>query len=69
VRSNFTIFRKESRGPIERILLDFARVVASGVFDEVISVNASKHLLCVVVATKRNRDGKDGVMEQILSVS
>jgi hypothetical protein len=66
VRSNFTMFRKESRGPIERILVDFATVLESGVIDQVISVNASKHLFCVTFATEKNRE--DGVMDQILAV-
>ncbi|KAF5016233.1 hypothetical protein F66182_12153, partial [Fusarium sp. NRRL 66182] len=33
--SDFTIFRKKSDGPMERILVDFARVVDAGVFEEV----------------------------------
>ena len=65
VRSNFLGFRKESRGPIERILVDFARVLENGLF-EVYSVNASKHLLCVVVAREKNRE--EGVMDLVLSV-
>ena len=57
--------RKESRGPIERILMDFARVLQSGLF-EVYSVNASKHLFNVVVACEKNNE--EGVTDQILSV-
>lgn len=64
-RSDFLTFRKESRGPIERILVDFARVLESGMF-EVYSVNASKHLFCVTVACAKNKDG--GVMDLVLSV-
>jgi hypothetical protein len=59
-------FRKESRGPIERILVDFAKVLEKGVFDEVLSVNASERLFCVTVATGKNRE--DGVMDAVLSV-
>ncbi|KAH7071600.1 hypothetical protein FB567DRAFT_455249, partial [Paraphoma chrysanthemicola] len=66
-RSNFLTFRKESRGPIERILQDFASVLQSGVIDEVVSVNASRNMFCVVVACRRDRE--DGVMEQIFSVT
>jgi hypothetical protein len=66
IRSNFIMFRKESRGPIERILVDFATVLKSGVIDQIISVNASKHLFCVTLATERNKE--DGVMDQILAV-
>lgn len=66
VRSNFTMFRKESQGPIERILVDFAKVLESGVIDQVISVNASKHLFCVTLASEKNKE--DGVMDQILAV-
>jgi hypothetical protein len=65
-RSNFKMFRKESRGPIERILTDFGTVLESGVIDQIISVNASKHLFCVTLATERNKE--DGVMDQILAV-
>jgi hypothetical protein len=64
--SNFTTFRKESRGPIERILVDFAKVLESGIFEEVYSVSASKHLFCVTVVCTKNKD--EGVMEQIGSV-
>jgi hypothetical protein len=65
-RSNFIMFRKESRGPIERILVDFATVLESGVIDQIISVNASKHLFCVTLATEKNKE--DGVLDQILAV-
>jgi hypothetical protein len=65
-RSDFIAFRKESRGPIERILVDFARVLESGVIDEIISVNASKHLFCVTLATQKNQN--EGVNNQIYSV-
>ncbi|KAI4949130.1 hypothetical protein J4E91_005594 [Alternaria rosae] len=64
-RSDFITVRKESRGPIERILVDFARVLESGMF-ELVSVNASKHLFCVVVACEKNRD--EGVMDLVSSV-
>jgi hypothetical protein len=65
-RSDFIAFRKESRGPIERILVDLARVLESGVIDEIISVNASKHLFCVTLATQKNQN--EGVNNQIYSV-
>ncbi|KAF1843710.1 uncharacterized protein K460DRAFT_433418 [Cucurbitaria berberidis CBS 394.84] len=64
--SDFLCFRKESCGPIERILGDFARVLESGVFEEVVSLNASKHLLCVVVICSKNQD--EDVIDSILSV-
>jgi hypothetical protein len=64
-RSNFIAFRKESRGPIERILVDFAAVLKSGVIDEIISVNASKHLFCVTLATQENQN--EGADDQIYS--
>lgn len=64
--SDFIGFRKESRGPIERILRDFGRVLESGVFEQVLSVNASKHLFCVTVACTRNMD--QGVKDAIFSV-
>jgi hypothetical protein len=65
-RSNFICFRKESRGPIERILASFGKVMELGVFDEVMSVNASKHLFCVTVCCEKNKE--DGVMDAIHSV-
>jgi hypothetical protein len=65
VRSDFSIIRKESRGPIERIMVDFAKVLESGLF-EVVSVNASKHLFCVTVYCEKNRD--EGVRDEIWKV-
>lgn len=67
VHSDFICVRKESRGPIERILMDFAKVLECGVFEEVLSVNASKHLFCVTVACTKNSD--DGVMDAISLVT
>ena len=56
--SNFTTFRKEFQRPIERILVDFATVLARGMFEEVLSVSASKHMFYVtVVCTKNKEDG------------
>lgn len=66
-RSDFLTFRKELQGPIERILVDFARVLESGMF-EVHSVNASKHLFCVMVTCERNKNKDEGVMDLVLSV-
>lgn len=65
-RSDLLTFRKDSQGPVERILVDFARVLQSGVLGEVYSVNASKHLFCMTLACRKNED--EGVMDQILSV-
>ncbi|KAF2828750.1 hypothetical protein CC86DRAFT_319783 [Ophiobolus disseminans] len=64
--SDFIGFRRESRGPIERILVAFAKALETGVFEQVISVNASKHLFCVTVACTKNRD--EGVMDAVFSV-
>jgi hypothetical protein len=64
--SDFITFRKQSRGPIERILVDFAKVLESGIFEEVYSVSASKHMFCATVVCMKNKD--EGVMEQIHSV-
>jgi len=59
--SDFQCFRKESKGPIERILIDFARVLQLGVFENVVSVNASQNLFCVtVVCTKNGDEGETG---------
>lgn len=43
--------------------MDFAKALECGVFEEVLSVNASKHLFCVTVACTKNID--DGVMDAI----
>lgn len=63
--SDFTVFRKKSDGPMERILMDFARVVDAGVFEEVVSVNASKYMFCVTVICSK---GWDEVSEFVLGV-
>jgi cyclopropane fatty-acyl-phospholipid synthase-like methyltransferase len=60
------MFRKESRGPIERILVDFGKVREKGIFDRVVSVNASERLFCVTVATSKMRE--DAVMDAIFGV-
>jgi hypothetical protein len=65
--SDFITVRKESRGPIERIIVDFARVLELNLFEQVVSVNASKHLFCVTVICTRNM--KDGVDDAILTVT
>jgi len=66
IRSDFRSMRKSSRGPIGRILVDFAKVLESGMF-EVISVNASKHMFCAVVACQKNRDeGVDDLLWLVL---
>jgi hypothetical protein len=65
-RSNFTCFRKKSRGPIERILIDFTRVLETGVLEQVISVNGSKHMFCVTIACSKNKD--EGFMDAVFSV-
>ena len=64
--SDFITFRKQSQGPIERILVDFGKVVATGIFEEVYSINASKHLFCVTVACTKNMN--EGVKDAIFSV-
>lgn len=55
-RSNFIRFQKESRGLIELILAEFTKILELGLFEEVISVNASKKLFCVTVCYKKNMD-------------
>jgi len=56
--SDFICFSKGSRGPIERILVGFGKMLESGVFEQAVSVNASKHLFCVtVVCTKNKNEG------------
>ncbi|KAL5365336.1 hypothetical protein BJX96DRAFT_179748 [Aspergillus floccosus] len=52
--SDFSIMRGWSCGPVERILVDFGKVVEAGVFDEVVSVCASKYMFTVTVATHKS---------------
>lgn len=47
-------------------MIDFARVLQLGVFENVISVNASQNLFCVTVVC--NKNGDEGVMDAIFSV-
>jgi hypothetical protein len=63
--SDFFAFRRESRGPIERILVGFAKALETGLF-EVVSASASKNLFCVTVICEKNKD--DGVMDAIFMV-
>ena len=64
--SDFTVFRKKSDGPMERILVDFARVVDAGVFEEVVSVSASKYLFSVTVVCSQGWDEVSGFVGGIL---
>jgi len=52
--SDFICFRRDSRGPIERVLVSFARLLELEIFEEVLSVNASKHHFCVTVACTKD---------------
>ncbi|OKL64192.1 hypothetical protein UA08_01008 [Talaromyces atroroseus] len=54
--SDFSVFRKRSEGPIERILTDFAGVVQAGVFEEVVSLSASKYMFTVTVVCSKQWD-------------
>lgn len=51
---------------MERILVDFARVVDAGVFEEVVSVNASKYLFSVTVICSKGWDEVSGFVGGIL---
>jgi hypothetical protein len=64
--SDFTVFRKKSDGPMERILVDFARVVDAGVFEEVVSINTSKYLFSVTVVCSKGWDEVSGFVGGIL---
>ncbi|RAO66242.1 uncharacterized protein BHQ10_002254 [Talaromyces amestolkiae] len=64
--SDFTAFRKKSDGPMERILVDFARVVEAGVFEEVVSVTASKYMFNVTVVCSKGWDEVSGFIGAIL---
>ena len=46
--------------------MDFTRVLEMEVFDNIVSVNASKHMFCVMVVCTKNKD--EGVMDALLSV-
>jgi hypothetical protein len=63
--SNFVCFRRESQGPIERIMVDFAKALETGLF-KVVSVNASSNLFCVTVICEKNKD--EGVMDAVFKV-
>ncbi|KAH5582599.1 hypothetical protein HBI24_119040 [Parastagonospora nodorum] len=65
-RSHFTRFSIESCGRIERILIDFARVLQTVVLEQFISVNRSKHILCMTMAYANNKE--EGVIDAIFSV-
>ncbi|KAF1938285.1 hypothetical protein EJ02DRAFT_354850, partial [Clathrospora elynae] len=64
--STFTCCRKVSRGPIERIMAGFTKVLERGAFEQVLSVNASKHAFYVKVVCKRNQD--QDLLDLILGV-
>jgi hypothetical protein len=60
--SDFSVYRKQSTGPVERILVDLAKVIEAGVMEQVISVCATKHTVSITVAcTKQWEDVKDKV--------
>jgi hypothetical protein len=63
--SDFVTFRRRTHGPIERLLVRFARVVESGILEQVVSVNASKYMFCITVVCRRSRQE---VMELLMSV-
>jgi hypothetical protein len=60
------VFRNKLRGSTERILVDFATVLESGVIDQVVSVNASMYLFYVTLATEENNENR--AMDQSLAV-
>ncbi|OCL13481.1 hypothetical protein AOQ84DRAFT_351985 [Glonium stellatum] len=60
--SDFSCFQRESTDPTEQVLVKFGEAVKTGVFDEIVSVAASRHLLCVtVICTKLWDEIKHGV--------
>jgi len=63
--SDFIAFRRESQGPIERILVNFAKALETGLF-QVVSLNASKNLFCVTVICEKNKH--EGVMDAVFLV-
>ena len=63
--SDFITFRRESQGPIECILMDFAKALETGLF-QVVSLNASKNLFCVTVICEKNKG--EGVMDAVFKV-
>lgn len=63
--SNFFAFRKESKGPIEQILVRFGEALNTCLF-QVVSLNASKNLFCVTVICEKNKD--EGVMDAVFKV-
>jgi hypothetical protein len=65
--SNFIRVRKASRGPLERILVEFTKVLENSTFEEVYCVSARRHLFCVTAACMESND--ECVMDQIHRVN
>jgi hypothetical protein len=64
--SDFVYLRRFCPNSIEQILVDFGRVVESGIFENVLSVNANESWFCVAVACSENYN--EGVNDAIFSV-
>ena len=61
--TDFVSTRRRTKGPVERVLVQFAKLVEQGIFEQVISMNASQHMFCVTVACT-----KPDVLDLIVSV-
>lgn len=62
---NFLGYRRRSKSSITHVLIEFGKLVEMGIFEQVLSVNASQHMFCVTVAcTKR----ADEVIDLIASI-
>jgi len=59
IESSSSTFRKESRGPIERILAEFGKALSTGVFAEVYNVTATKNMFCVVLVCFKGWEDED----------
>jgi hypothetical protein len=63
--SDFIAFRRESQGPIERIMVSFAKALETGLF-QLVSLNASKNIFCVTVICEKKKH--EGVMDAVFLV-
>ena len=54
VESDFTTWRKVSRGPVERILVEVAKLVEGGVFFGLVSMSVSKFSFVVIVNCEKS---------------
>ena len=63
IESNFRTWRKVSRGPVKRVLIEVAKLVEGGVFG-IVSMNVSKFSFVVIVNCEKSwEEVKDAILE------